>query len=219
MTRTIATICATALTGLMLTPSEANAKKNPYARGDGSWISLSGVAENTGPDSFILDYGEGTVLVEMDDWDWYKEGYKLLNGDDVTVYGRIDDDMLETTKLEAGSVYVDSINTYFYANAYDEEGSPWLTPLPTTMSETTIQGKVATVTGREFTVDVGPRKVTIETDEMGYNPMDDIGYQKVEKGDWVRVSGEMDRDLFEQRKLEAGHIVTMTFDTGKNGSS
>ncbi len=57
----------------------------------------------------------------MDDWDWYAEGYKLLNGEKVRVHGLIDDDLFETTKIEASSVYVQNLGTYFYASSADEE--------------------------------------------------------------------------------------------------
>jgi hypothetical protein len=57
----------------------------------------------------------------MDDWDWYAEGKNLIDGDKVTVYGRIDDDFFETTSIEASSVYVESLGSYFYASAADEE--------------------------------------------------------------------------------------------------
>ena len=44
---------------------------------------------------------------------------------------------------------------------------------------------------------------------MPYNPLDDEGYLKVETGDLVRVTGNMDRDLFEGRVLEADSVVVI----------
>jgi hypothetical protein len=40
---------------------------------------------NPRADAFTLDYGRGQILVEMDDWDWYQEGYNLVAGDHVIV--------------------------------------------------------------------------------------------------------------------------------------
>jgi len=117
----IAGICLFALSA----PAMAQApddKPNPYLMPDDTWISISGTAVDPQAASFTLDYGEGTVLVEMDDWDWYGEAGGILDGDKVTVYGEIDDDFYELTSIEASSVYVESLGTYFYANSDDEEG-------------------------------------------------------------------------------------------------
>ena len=48
---------------------------------NGSWITISGHVAGKGADRFQLDYGTGRVTVEMDDWDWFKEGDMLLAGD------------------------------------------------------------------------------------------------------------------------------------------
>jgi hypothetical protein len=44
---------------------------------------------------------------------------------------------------------------------------------------------------------------------MPYNPLDDKGYQKIEVGDVVSVSGNMDDDFLEGRELVAESIVTI----------
>lgn len=66
---------------------------NPYLQPDESWIRIRGTVVDPGPESFTLDYGKGTVTVEMEDWEWYHEGYQMIEGDPATVYGRIDDDL------------------------------------------------------------------------------------------------------------------------------
>ena len=38
------------------------------------------------PDSFTLDYGDGTITVEMDKWKWYENNEETIEGDRVTVY-------------------------------------------------------------------------------------------------------------------------------------
>ena len=72
---------------------------------DANWISLSGTVEATSPSSFILDYGSGEVTVEMDDWDFYREGRGLAVGDPVVVTGRVDRDLFMNARIEASSVY------------------------------------------------------------------------------------------------------------------
>jgi hypothetical protein len=44
---------------------------------------------------------------------------------------------------------------------------------------------------------------------MPYNPLDDEGYQKVDVGDRVSVTGTMDYDLFEGRELVADSLVIL----------
>jgi uncharacterized protein YdeI (BOF family) len=183
---------------------------NPYAKPNGTWISMSGTVKDVNPDSFTLDYGDGIITVEMDDGDRDADAYVLLEGDHVTVHGRIDDDFYETTKIEAGSVYVEKLGTYFYASALDEEDAFFYsTVTPIVPSSATVQGFVTEVRGDEFVIDTGLRSLTVEVEEMPYDPLDDEGYQKIRAGDYVRVTGEMDTDLFEGRELEARTVVKL----------
>jgi uncharacterized protein YdeI (BOF family) len=185
------------------------AEKNPHMQADDTWINLSGTVDSVTKDSFMLDYGKGLIKVEMDDGDRDADGYKLVQGDKVTVSGMVDDDFYETTTIEASSVYVENLGTYFYASAIDEEDTFVTLTTPITLSQTTVQGTITSVAGEEFTVDTGMRQLTVEIDEMLYNPLDDEGYQKLEVGDRVSVTGEMDNDFFEGRELVADAVVTL----------
>jgi uncharacterized protein YdeI (BOF family) len=184
---------------------------DPYEKADETWISLSGTVTSSGPDSFILDYGGGIITVEMDDWDQAAEGYQIMVGDKVTVSGCVDDDLFETTTVEASSVYVEDLNTYFYANSADEEDyDTFLTmTTPINISATIIQGTVTGVHDDEFVVNTGLRAITVDTDEMPYDPLDDQGFQQIDIGDRVSVMGAMDERFWEGRKLVAESIVTL----------
>jgi uncharacterized protein YdeI (BOF family) len=198
---------------LALTGASAAWAENPFNKPDDSWISVSGTVESVTNDAFMLDYGEGMMSVEMDDGDRDADGYKLVSGDKVTVSGRIDDDLFETRSIEASSVYVEGIGTTFYASAVDEEDLNELivaVETPVVISATIVQGTVTDVAAEEFTVDTGLRKVRVEVDEMSYNPLDDQGYQQVEVGDRVSVTGQIDDDLFEGRELVADSVVTLS---------
>ena len=147
--RTATTAAAAAAFSLLSAP--ALATQNPYNAPDDTWISLSGTAVETGPSSFWLDYGNGTVLVEMDDFGWYeKEGVGLLDGDKVTVYGEVDDDLFETASIEASSVYVQDLGSYFYASAADEENNPFYVITPVEPGYTQVLGTVTSVGDRDF---------------------------------------------------------------------
>jgi hypothetical protein len=68
---------------------------------------------------------------------------------------------------------------------------------------------VTDVDDEEFTLNTGTRSIRVEVDEMPYNPLDDEGYQKIELGDRVSVSGVIDDDLFEGRELVASSVVDL----------
>jgi len=199
---------------LALAPAATLAAESPYLEPDGSWITLSGKVTSTTADTFMLDYGEGLVTVEMDDWDWFEESGEVLPGDEVTVYGEVDDDTFETAKIEASSVYVDSLGTYFYASGADEESVTDLDVAPTIdIGQLVLTGTVTSVDGTEFTIDSGDQKMKVDTALMAYNPTDDEGYQQIEKGDQVTVTGDVDVDTFDAAELMADTVVTLDDDS------
>jgi hypothetical protein len=164
------------------------------------------------------------VLVEFDDWDSFGEAHTLLDGDEVTVYGRIDKGLFEQAKIEAGSVYVDGLKTFFYASSADEEGDVmaphrWVAAAPFVTNQATIQGTVSGVDAdeAEITVDTGLRLVTVDLGSLGYNPLDSYGYQRIDRGDRVSVSGRFDRDFLEGRELEADTLITLDDNTSRSG--
>jgi hypothetical protein len=82
------------LTGECLaTASGSAAAIDPESPSDRSWKSLNGAVVSTTSDSFRRDYGEGIVTVDMDDRDWYPESAASPEDKEVTVTGRIDDDL------------------------------------------------------------------------------------------------------------------------------
>ncbi|MCF7982987.1 MAG: DUF5666 domain-containing protein [Thiohalocapsa sp.] len=188
----------------------ALAAEDPYSQPDESWISISGTVEAVAPNSFTLDYGNGMVVtVEMDDGDRDADAYKLLSGDQVNVVGKIDDDMFETTTIEASSVYVDKLGTTFYASAADEEDVVITVRTPLDLSETLVRGTVESVGDGQFTVDTGTRKLTVTTEGLVYDPLDDEGYLKVEEGDRVSVAGDIDENFFGGPELEADSVIVL----------
>ena len=162
------------------------AQESPYTQPDDTWISLSGEVASAGAASFILDYGEGVVTVEMDDWDWYGDAYGLLPGD---------------------------VNTFFYASGADEED---YASVVTAIYDYDLEltGEVTSISGREFTLDTGARQISVDTIGMPYNPLDELGYQEIDVGDRVTVFGDLDYALFDERELAAETIVTLQADTG-----
>lgn len=205
-------------------PTLALAAGSPYTNPDDTWINLSGTAVETGPSSFILDYGQGTITVEMDDWSWYeKDGYGLVEGDKITVYGKVDDGLAESNTIEASSVYVESLGTYFYADSADEEELNYSVVTPIVAGYTVLTGTVTSTSKTEFTIDTDTQKMTIDTLTLGYNPLDQKGYQQVNEGDLATVTGDMERDLFKEMELMADSVVILKnsddSQEAKNGNS
>lgn len=179
---------------------------------DGSWISLSGQVAAHTPSAFTLDYGEGTITVETDDWDSIGDAWAINEGDNVTVFGRVDDGLYQNRRIEAGSVYVEDLDTMITApSPVDEEDT-----LPVTYTylsvpadyDLQVVGTVTSVTGREFTIDTGDRKVSVDTMQMGYNPLDDVGTVQIEEGDFVSVSGDLDLSVFDEAEISAETIIS-----------
>ena len=197
-----------ALCVFLLLPLSA-AAQNPYAKPDNTWLTLSGKIASVSPDSFVLDYGNGTITVEMDDGDRDADAYQLEAGDQVTVSGMIDDDFFEKTSLEAGSVHVEKLGTTFFASSLDEEDYPVIMGPPAIMAPLALQGTVSEVGEQEFTLNTFQRRLTVDVREMPYNPLDDEGYQKIEVGDFVKVTGSIDDNLFGKRQMAADSVLKL----------
>jgi uncharacterized protein YdeI (BOF family) len=185
------------------------ADESPFSQADDTWVNMTGTAIETGPDSFYLDYGQGTILVEMDDWSTDADAAPIFNGDEVRVYGEIDDDFSELATIEAESVYVENLGVYFYANADDEESALFTNTAPIVVGQTEVIGTVTSVEGREFTVDKGNQMLTVDTIGMDYNPLDDRGFQQVDVGDLISVTGNMEENIIDTMELEADTLVIL----------
>lgn len=189
--------------------SAALADESPFSKADGTWVNMTGTAIETGPDSFYLDYGQGTILVEMDDWSTDADAAPIFNGDEVRVYGEIDDDFSELATIEAESVYVENLGVYFYANSDDEESALFTNTAPIIVGQTEVIGTVTSVEGREFTLDKGNHMLTVDTIGMDYNPLDDRGFQQVDVGDLISVTGNMEENITDTMELEADTLVIL----------
>lgn len=205
-------LTASALAAALALAASPAVAENPYSEPDGSYIRIGGTVTTVAPASFLLDYGSGSITVEMDDWDSYGDAWGISDGDRVTVYGRVDDDLYELSTIEAGSVYVENLNTYFYASAADEESmDAWTVHAPVVLGEVEVIGRVTEVMPEEgrLLLETGVTELTVDTRPMLYDPLDDEGYQRVEEGDRISVIGDIDYDLIEGRELEATGLLTI----------
>ena len=183
---------------------------------DASWISLEGTVISKTPNAFLLDYGSGNVTVEMDDWDFFREPRHLLLGDRVSVTGRVDRDLLDRATIEASSVFVHSLGTYFYASGTDEEdisGSGTYRIAPT--GSVDAVGLVTRIEGREFTIGTTAGSLRVDTSRMENNPLDEEGNPQVRLTDRVYVWGSLDIDPGESDELMAKGLIVLRPDRTK----
>jgi uncharacterized protein YdeI (BOF family) len=189
---------------------------SPMAVQDGAPVVLSGLVGSADPNAFVLSYAGGAVTVEVDDWDRFHEGGLLQGGEYVTVFGRLDADLLEQRKLEAESVYVHGRNTFYHADGADEEAARTVLPparstggAPAVGTYLELAGRVAEVDGRAFRLDAAGQQLSVDTAGMSYDPMDEIGYQRIRIGDRVRVGGVVESGLFTEKRLAADSVITL----------
>lgn len=198
------------LMAVAVVSGRASFAQDPREREEGTRISIDGTVDSVTPGGFLLNYGDGTIKVEMDDPNEVADAYNLIAGDTVTVYGRIEDDTFDTATINASSVFIEGIGTFFYGEdeSLDETGFLNYRP-PEKELDTVLNGFVSSVSKDTFTLDTGARELLVETAEMPNDPLDDIGYQKLEVGDRVTVTGDMDTDFIEGRVLEAETVITL----------
>lgn len=177
------------------------------AADDRSRVSLAGRVVSSSANAFQLDIGEDVVTVEMDDWDWFKEGKALKPGDDVVVSGRVDKDLWEQKKVEASSVFVANLGVTFYANGADEEDLA--AALVQIDPVTATSGTVTAVEGTEFTIGSATGPVRVDLSQLTIRPM-------LKVGDRVHAWGDLDVDAREKLELMADGVVVLTKDQTKN---
>ncbi|HET8904353.1 MAG TPA: DUF5666 domain-containing protein [Saccharospirillum sp.] len=185
----------------------ANAE-NPYSKSDSTWINIEGQVHEVNSNAFTLDYGQGLIVVEMDDSDRDSEDYLLKKGDEVNVSGIIDDGFYNAARIEASSVFLERTGSYFFASGVDEDDAIVSTD-QYFESDTVVQGTVTSVSDTEFTLDTDNRTLTVEVDEMVYDPLDDEGDLQLEVGDRVTVTGNMDAEFINDQLFRAESVTTM----------
>jgi uncharacterized protein YdeI (BOF family) len=177
------------------------------ARPDDSWVTLNGRVRSATATGFTLDYGSGQIPVSMDTWSWYRSDHDQIEGNRVTVYGRIDDAAMQRRTIDASSVYVQNLNTFFYASAEDEQDMAVYSYniIPIGYSDTRVTGIVQNfdATARTITVDQGAAQVLVDLSQLAYNPLDKDGYQQIQEGDRVLVAGDMQSGFFEPGRTSA----------------
>lgn len=195
---------------LLATPALA---QMPKLQPDESYVSISGTVVDSEEDEFSLDYGQGQISVEMDDWEWQNDEMEVLPGDQVTVYGRVEKHLFVDASIEADSVFIENPATYYYSSPTPDVTTFTVmdvTPVtPVIAGNLVFTGTVQNVKGREFTINTDDLELTVNTGGMQNNPLDNEGRQKIESGDTVSVVGNLGTGVIGDRRLEADSIVIL----------
>ncbi len=96
---------------------------DPYARAADTWIVLSGAVTSVGRRRFGLDYGRGTIEVQIQTRGRTASGYRLQKGDNVVVTGIVATHVFKPRSIDASSVYVRKLRKYFYGNPLSTPGA------------------------------------------------------------------------------------------------
>lgn len=182
---------------------------------DEDWITLSGTIESVLATSFVLDYGDDDITVEMDKFDWAVDK-AVLPGERVVVTGLLDRSFYDHRTIEASTVHVLRLNEYLYADPVDEEGdSPIVGGYghgPAAKVEDgdwlSFTGLVTAVDGDEIIVANPANEYRVDTRPIIPG---DLVETTIEVGDRVMVTGEMDdADLFDKREVEADSVIKLS---------
>ena len=190
---------------------------------EGDYVSLTGTVNSVEEDSFTIDYGTNIIEAEFDDlFSNANADERLSPGDRVTVYGTVDDDWFEGRVIDVDTVY--SSSSYTVYGATDVSASPlyYVDPYPadaTTGTYITLDGEVTNTRGQSFVLNTGGTMIDVETNELGYNPLDDTGAQQIENGDRVTVVGTLEDQLFEDSVLVADVLYSQNLGMNEQQTS
>ena len=67
----------------------------------------------------------------------------------------------------------------------------------------------------EFTIDTGIRSINVDVNDLGYDPLDDNGYQQIEVGDRVSANGHIRDEIFDTREIAADWVITLDNQNGQ----
>lgn len=189
------------------------AKPPPDDPGDGSKVALKGTVVALREGSFILNHGDGTISVEVDNWEQQDNADAIREGHHVTVRGTVDNDFWHRRLVEADSVYVEELQTTLTSpSPADEEEArnqrlvSSYGPIP---NDIEVAGTVTSTRGDKFTIDNDQRRITVDTSFLENDPMDDSGYQQIDVGDFVRVSGDIGERTMDERVIAAKSLIVI----------
>lgn len=180
---------------------------------DNNYVSLSGtVGKILDQDEFELNYGTGTIKVDMDD-NWpsilTKEGATnaatlLKAGDKVTVSGKVDKNWLTANEIDAEAVTFKSGSHLITYSKEERSENMWDRGMDyfRESGQISMNGKVTEVKNdHEFILQYGGGTIQVDTDPLEVPPSKPIAV-----GDTITVIGTYDKGITERNEIQATRI-------------
>ncbi len=182
---------------------------------DDSYIVVSGTIDTLEDDSFTINHQGNIVHVDFDDWGWDWDGedlrHYLQKGEQVVVSGEVDKNWFLEDEIEANNIYFRQKNDYYYVadmnpayyNTFDS------TQKMHDGSYMSVRGTITKMDDDELTLNSQGNMLQIDISNLQYDPSDTQKATRVNVGDRVFVYGEVDKDIFEKKEIEADAMVKL----------
>ena len=203
---TLSAFCILFSTALLAQSTPVRGADSPQHAEDGTWVGISGTVESTSKGSFVLDYGEGSILVNVDPV--AKEPHEFQANEAVTVYGVLDKGFFMKTTIQARTVFLNSQKIYTCST--DGANERVMSFVPSVYTGSLVHGRVHKVSGAKLTIDEGENMLTVDTSALK-DQLNAEGESTVQEGDVVTVMGVMDKGFFTGRTLKASSMDVLHF--------
>ncbi len=153
-----------------------------------SWIAVKGTVKAVGAHSFILGHEGGTIPVAF-----HSQALRELaftKDQPVTVYARVDEDLLQRSVLKARAVVIEGADAGVVTVVGEEDAARII--VPSTVSGMVVHGTVSAINGRNIHLDRAEGGMIVDTSKLSYDPTKAEGHKKVEVGDLVTARGIVD---------------------------
>ena len=192
-------------------PVNTSERENPHLQADDNWISISGTVESVSANWFLLSYGRDSIAVEMDGSDFDPDSSILMKDDEITLSGIVDDDIFNESSIQAASVYVEKLDTSFYAkyaSTNDFSYSVWSIS-QVEAGEVNIQGSVTAVNDGSLHLNTGSKSLIIDIEEKLSHALLNNHFKSIKEGDMVRVRAAINEDLFDRKEIIAASAMVL----------
>ena len=182
---------------------------------DGQPYTEAGIIVEGGEDYFVMERTDSDLLadriiVEVDGWNSDRDFHYSI-GDEVIVYGKVDQDAFERFKIEAGRVYFPLKNKTFISNSTDEEfntgpyGHVNTIPDFKHKTEQVFTGQVKRFNDNGFELKTKDGVKLVDTSAVNVDPVE-IDRIDFVQGDYVRVYGILNENIFTKDEIEANRV-------------
>ena len=185
---------------------------SPYRLKNGDEIKIAGKVSKAKASTFLLDYGQGSITVELDDYDSYEEGFNIIDGDQVIVTGKVDADSGQKRTIEARRVFIPAIDLEIFASATDEEdtASKSFTQSLTDGTEVDLRGIIKNINRKVITIQSSKGRVEVHLGSVKGQERETFYL-----GQAVRVTGFFKNRLIRKDMIFADSIQSVKREVAK----